>query len=256
MKNTFKIISVVLVAVAIGVMLSSLAVGADKVSGGKHDFSFAGTAANSASIDGTLGNQVCIYCHTPHNAGQTRLLWNKAGNANTTFRLYTSSSTLSPTTNQSALTANSPSLFCLSCHDGKTAMNVLHSGGQGSLASAATPALVGYPTDAKLAYGNTPQIMPGYMFGDPSGPAIGTDNDLTNDHPIGFSYTAAQGEKTAASLNAIGSVDSRIKFFGTSKIVECSTCHNPHADSADATLTPFLVMPNANSALCLSCHNK
>ena len=253
--KSFKKISVVLSVVSIGVILSSFAIGADKVAGGKHDFSFNGTAGNSAGINGTLGNQVCIYCHTPHNAGQTRLLWNKAGNGNTTFRLYTSSGTLSSFANKSVLTANSPSILCLSCHDGKTAMNVLHSGGQGSLASAAS--LVGYPADSRLAYGNTPQILPGYMFGNPnSGPAVGANEDLTNDHPIGFSYTAAQGEKTATNLNAIGSVNIKIKFFGNSKTVECSTCHNPHADGNDLALIPFLVMSNANSALCLSCHNK
>jgi predicted CXXCH cytochrome family protein len=254
MKIKIRKISVVIGSVAAVVLLGTLAMAADKISGGKHDFSFTGTAANAASVNGTLGNQLCIYCHTPHNAGQTRYLWNKAGNGNTTFKLYTSSATLSSVVkNQSALTADSPSLICLSCHDGKTAMNVLHSGGQGALASS-VGGLSGYPAGAALAYGNIPQYMPGYMFGDPSGPAIGTNNDLTNDHPIGFSYTDAQAEKKAANLNL--TIDSRLRLFGTKKKVECSTCHNPHADSNDATLVPFLVMPNANSALCLSCHNK
>lgn len=234
--------------------MSTFAVGADKVSGGLHDFSYNGTATNSASINGTLGNQVCIYCHTPHNAGQKRLLWNKAGNGNTTFKLYTASGTLSSVVkNNSALTSDSPSLICLSCHDGKTAMNVLHTGGQGSLASAV--GLTGYPADARLAHGSTVELMPGYMFGDPdTGPAVGYNDDLTNDHPIGFSYTDAQAEKKAINLHA--TIDSRLKLFGSTKKVECSTCHNPHADSSDASLKPFLAMPNTNSALCLSCHNK
>lgn len=253
MKKTINKISVVFGVIAIGVLLSSFAVGADKVSGGKHDFSFNGTAANNLATDGTLGNQTCIYCHTPHNAGQTRLLWNKAGNGNTTFKLYTSSPTLSNVVKTtSALTADSPSLICLSCHDGKTAMNVLHSGGQGILAS--TAGLSGYPADSRLAFGAAPQVLPEFVFGDP-GPAVGGPaTELTNDHPIGFSYPDAQTEKTATNLHA--TIDARIKLFGPTQKVECSTCHNPHADSNDATLVPFLVMSNANSALCLACHNK
>lgn len=254
MKKTINKITVLFGVIAIGVLLSSFAAGADKVSGGKHDFSFYGTAANSASTDGTLGNQTCIYCHTPHNAGSTRLLWNKAGNGNTVFKLYTSSPTLSNVVrNTSTLTADSPSLICLSCHDGKTAMNVLHSGGQGALAS--TVGLSGYPADARLAYGVTPQVVPELIFGVDPGPGIGgPTTELTNDHPIGFSYPDAQAEKTSTNLHA--TIDARIKLFGASKTVECSTCHNPHADSNDATLVPFLVMSNANSALCLACHNK
>lgn len=254
MKKTINKITVVLGAIAIGVLLSSFAAGADKVSGGKHDFSFNGTAANSASTNGMLGNQTCIYCHTPHNAGQTRLLWNKAGNGNTTFKLYTSSPTLSTIAKASALGLDSPSLICLSCHDGKTAMNVLHSGGQGDLAST-VPGLSGYPADSRLAYGSVPQVLPEFVFGTDPGPGIGGPaTELMNDHPIGFSYPDAQNEKTATNLHA--TIDARIKLFGPSKNVECSTCHNPHADSGDSTLVPFLVMSNANSALCLACHNK
>lgn len=253
-KNT-----VGLALIAVGVMISSLAIAAtSKVAGGMHDFS-AGGISPQFHDSGNVLNQVCVYCHTPHNAGKTRLLWNKATNGNVNFRLYTSSGTLSSFTrgNASALTSDSPSLICLGCHDGKTAMNVLHSGGKGITAAAA--GLIDYPVGSDLAFGNAALIMQNpYIFGDPQpGPALGgtVGDDLTNDHPIGFSYTGAQAEKTAASLHA--AVDSRIKFFGTAKKVECSTCHDPHVDNvANPTQSPFLVMPNTGSALCLACHNK
>lgn len=254
--------SVGLALIAVGVMISSLAIAAtSKVAGGMHDFSASGASPQYHDSGNEL-NQVCVYCHTPHNAGKTRLLWNKATNGNVNFRLYTSSGTLSSVTrNSSALTSDSPSLVCLGCHDGKTAMNVLHSSGKGITAAAA--GLTGYPVGSDLAFGNTALVIQNpYVFGDPQpGPALGggAGDDLTNDHPIGFSYTGAQTEKTGASLRPIGDalLDARIKFFGAAKKVECSTCHDPHVDNAaNPTQSPFLVMPNTGSALCLACHNK
>src|SRR5690349_14810824 len=43
--------------------------------------------------------EVCVFCHTPHNASPSVPLWNKAYDPATagTYRLYTSSSTLSNT---------------------------------------------------------------------------------------------------------------------------------------------------------------
>lgn len=246
------------------VMVSSLASAAvNNVVNSKHNFSFTGTSY-AYHDPNPSSTQVCIYCHTPHNAGQTRLLWNKASNSVTTFRLYTSSSSLTDVVRKnSSLSANSPSLLCLGCHDGKTAMNVLHASGKGSAAA-------GYPAGSRYAYGSAPIVMESslWMFGSYfPGMAIGgtaaeggQGDDLTNDHPIGFSYSAVLGEN-ALGLNSMSEVDSkstsRIRFFGSSNKVECSTCHNPHVDNQNnPSLSPFLVMSNSGSALCLSCHNK
>jgi predicted CXXCH cytochrome family protein len=262
--------TVVLTLIAAGLLLSSFAMAAvSNVANSKHNF----TASGSSPAYHDAANvqpQVCVYCHTPHNAGKTRLLWNKDNNSVTNFRLYTSSGTLTNTVKTaSSLTGNSPSLLCLSCHDGKTAMNVLHASGKGADASAA-----GYPAGSKYAFGNLPIVMEGplWVFGTyiPAmaiGGAVnqgGSGDNLTDDHPIGFSYTGALADNTARASNALNdlaTVDvkstSRIRFFGTSKKVECSTCHDPHVDNANnPTLSPFLVMPNTNSALCLACHNK
>ena len=98
------------------------------------------------------------------------------------------------------------------------------------------------------------------MFGDNTTPdlRVGFGDNLTDDHPIGFSYSAAYTEKIATnSLKNWATMDSAIRFFGTSKKIECSTCHNPHLDSnGDVGFDPFLVKSNADSALCLTCHNK
>lgn len=264
-SKTFVIVSIVSV-----VLLSSLALAApSKVAGGKHDFSASGASFQYHATAGTLGDQVCVYCHTPHNAGQNRLLWNKASGGNNTFKMYTSSDSLSTAVKTTVLSANSPSLICLSCHDGKTAMNVLHTGGSGALATAASPAVVGtYPAGSMLSFGTAPFVMQNmtWMFGGAdTGPAIGgsiSGDDLSNDHPIGFSYQAVLDEspQQAAGLWNTAQVatnsTNRVRFFGAGKMVECSTCHDPHVDNTDGTQNPFLVMPNSGSALCLACHNK
>ena len=61
--------------------------------------------------------QVCIFCHTPHNASRAVPLWNRPAldqPAASAYRLYTSSSTLSTTVKNAVLTATSESLLCLS----------------------------------------------------------------------------------------------------------------------------------------------
>lgn len=267
-KVSKNIVSLVLISTV--VLLSSSAMAAtSKIAGGKHDFTAAGGAFYHDPTPGST--QTCVYCHTPHNAGQTRLLWNKDVKSATTFRLYTSSGTLTNVVRtQSSLSANSPSLLCLSCHDGKTAINVLHTGGKGTSAP-------GYPAGSAFAYGNAELIMPGSttdFFGN-AGPnlAIGrgvndrndfdptTGDNLTDDHPIGFSYSAVLVERSAG-LNPIATPQSAgIRFFGPNNKVECSTCHDPHvnyngATGGDVNLKPFLVMSNSGSALCLKCHNK
>lgn len=274
MRTVYKNILITALLTAATLVATIAQAGSGKVTGGKHDFSPGAPGASQWGNPpaGTLGGQVCIYCHTPHSAGQTRLLWNKASNGNVNFRLYTSSPTLSSVTRTaSSLDSNSPSLLCLSCHDGKTAMNVLHAGAQGSLATAATPPLSDYPVGSRLVYGTTPKYMQsnGYdiITGEPlpGGPMLGgsSGDDLTNDHPIGFSYTAAQSEKTASSLHSITDVGTKsgntIRFFGSTKKVECSSCHDPHIENnqfVNPKQVPFLVMDNDGSKLCLACHNK
>ncbi len=60
------------------------------------------------------GNQVCLPCHTPHNAllNNSQVLWNHALTGET-FAMYTSG------TGQPDV----PSKLCLSCHDGVTAID-------------------------------------------------------------------------------------------------------------------------------------
>lgn len=265
--------TVVMLLIAAVVLTTSLAI-AGNVANTKHNFSIGG---GSNSFQANSINQVCVFCHTPHNAGMNKFLWNKSNLSATTpssFRLYTSSSTLSASVKGLASTPGLTSLLCLGCHDGKTAMNVMHTTPAGANVQAAPTYTAGsYFIEAQGANGFNPVTMPpgAYNFGsgtyDPSNNLGMTSVDplagdnLTDDHPIGFSYSNALTDPgQAALLQTVAYAQARnIRFFGPTNKVECSSCHDPHVDYSAAgnpALKPFLVTSNSGSALCLSCHNK
>jgi len=137
------------------------------------------------------GNQVCLPCHTPHNAllsGEENVLWNHAETGET-FTMYSSS----------AGQPEGPSKMCLSCHDGVTAIdNYGGNGGTGIVitGSAAVgtdlsndhPIGIQYPTDRPGEYNDPSTFDPGIN----NGPGV--------------------------HLVEISGVDR----------VECTSCHEPH----------------------------
>lgn len=233
--------------------------------------------------------EVCIFCHTPHNAQPAVPLWNKV-NPTQAFKMYTSSRSL--TNVAKAVTAPGPeSLLCLSCHDGRTAINVLHNSKVGQDYSGKKKVDIGNDYNdpgAPAELSGTGVPLQFFTFGGIYRANLGqttayntglkrlettnayAGNNLMDDHPISFSYTAAYNEKVSKGSNAlkdINTIDARIRFYGSNMRMECSSCHDPHVaygytfdrvdtGIGDKTLTPFLVRANSGSALCLSCHNK
>lgn len=178
-------------------------------------------------------SQVCVFCHTPHNSTVTRALWNR-NNPTTTFSLYTSGANLENAnwyvgSDKTQLPASSPSLLCLSCHDGTTLL-----GG----------AVAAKPSDAPtitFAANPTGKIASGASLG----------NNLTNDHPISLVYdTVRAAIPTTLNASSGGAVNGLPLAKGQN--LECNTCHNVH----DNTYAPFLRMSNEQSALCRACHIK
>jgi len=187
------------------------------IAGSKHDLSSGG----SSTFKGT-SDQVCIYCHTPHNANADKLipLWNKTTTATDSFTLYSSSS-LQATPGQPA----GVSKACLSCHDGSLAVDSYGVG-------------VGAVTGSKLITGASRSL-------------IGTD--LSNDHPVSFTYNPALVTADGGGLHDPTTL-TEVRLFGTgADQMECSSCHNVHATTG---VSMFLRMNNAGSAMCLKCHNK
>lgn len=207
-------------------------------------------------------DEVCIFCHTPHGGTLNTPLWNRAlpdQSGGSAFTHY-NSTTLSPTLkDDTTRPVNAESLLCMSCHDGTVAMN--------SIVNVSNRTVGGVPND-----GATGKLMTYYDWGvegigavigdapDAAGFGQGRWRDLTDDHPISFSYTSVYNDPGYAEdkLHIVGfAEDKGIRFFGVNKNVECSSCHDPHVNgNANTAYLPFLIMPNTASALCLACHIK
>lgn len=173
------------------------------------------------SGQGWSGGEICIVCHTPHTGDTTVAdapLWNHQLSAVATYTLYAGFD-LQGTVSQ----PSSSSKLCLSCHDGTVAVD---------------------------NYGGTTTGTT-FVTGAAS---VGTD--LSDDHPISIDYNVADtglnpvtdpsgvtGGTTIAADLLVGGTD-----------VECSSCHDVHNQYAAASY--LLVKSNANSGLCLTCHNK
>ena len=88
------------------------------VKGSKHDFTSAASSP-TAYFAGT--SQVCVFCHTTHNAvSSIDPLWNHETNLVQSYQMYDS-----PTLDMTqSLTPHTGSLICLSCHDGTQSATV------------------------------------------------------------------------------------------------------------------------------------
>jgi len=184
----------------------------DSIVGSPHDLS----ASGPGKIHALEEEQVCIFCHAPHNATGQSPLWNRFDHQ-VHYRIYASS-----TTDARIDQPSGPSKMCLSCHDGAMALGLI----------ASRP-----PTD--------PIAMTRRTI--PPGPSDLTE-DLSDDHPIGFRYDRALSNRDAQIKNPdVLSPDLPLGAHGE---VHCTTCHDPHNNK----LGNFLREPTAWSAICLSCH--
>lgn len=234
------------------------------VSGTRHNLS-----STSVNIPGgnyyaaSNEDEVCIFCHTPHGGTMDGPLWNRAVPTSTGFTHY-ASATLSPYMKGVASREVKPeSLLCMGCHDGTISMNSIINN---SNRTGAAPDNSGKMQTMFFGVGS----VIGDIANDGGFGTLGESKNLTDDHPISFSYSSAFNDtantgKLQPIAGGSGARDKGIRFFGpdtgAGNFVECSSCHDPHvnyevANGGDAAYTPFLVMSNAGSALCLACHIK
>jgi len=180
----------------------------------RHNLSVSGPGGIRASSE----DQVCIFCHTPHNSEPNSPLWNRAS-PGSNYVPYSSSTALA-----SPGQPTGSSILCLSCHDGTIALGQVLS----------RPA---------------PISMIGGITTMPTGAArLGTD--LSDDHPISFNYTTTLASQRGELVNP-GSLTGAVKLDKAGQM-QCTSCHDPHNNSNGK----FLVMQNSASALCRTCHVK
>ncbi len=204
--------------------------------------------------------EVCIFCHTPAgdpNAAVTPSWVVNGGDGTTSFITFDDLGRLDP--NRDGV-SGTVSVACLSCHDDAQALGVT--------ADTSSDHPVG------VAYRGA--SVPGVQISDsPTG---------TN---AGGNVTLAQGSETAPARFVDGVniasadfhpttsayIDERIRWWVdtggegmqrtdirlytrhlgegiTVPFIECASCHDPHSEAST-----FLRIENANSALCLGCHD-
>jgi predicted CXXCH cytochrome family protein len=194
--------------------------------------------------------QICIYCHTPHNPRLNVPLWNR-NKAATVAKYYNSPTLTSVTKTNSQIQTDTVSGFCLSCHDGVTTI--------GSIQNRA---------DTGIQAGNA-------IFNNVDGKVMGNiGTDLSNDHPVGMNYNDAYnsldpdqitgGNPEQIATKRLWDPDTVKKTLGNFLFntngasgdngtqMECASCHKVH----DPFNPPFLRVTNNMSHLCLACHNK
>lgn len=203
------------VAVGLTLMLGGQAARAQSMVGHAHDFSTLGFARG----------EICLPCHTPHNAitdangDRVGKLWNHELTT-ATYTLYDGS------TGDATTDFDRVSRLCMSCHDGTVALD---------------------------SFGGQPGTS--FIGGDER---LGTD--LRNDHPVGSmaEYPEAGNAFFNAANNGRLGPNGQLRLQTMdiagvpTKVVGCRTCHTPHYAGFDNQLN----MTNASSALCLSCHIK
>lgn len=261
------------------------------ISNTKHNLSNTISGQNRTTATG----EVCVFCHTPHAADlvtNAPPLWNKRLTTGATYTTYAqlNTATLDADNTYGTTSTGSASLACLSCHDGTQALdNIINAPGSGGYSSDGGGASglswtwangnnERTDSDGKLVTGAITNLTP----------------DLRNDHPIGIAYCGGTSSGSYSSGTTTGCRDGDFRAitlgggtaggsdaqwyvetnFGTGRdksdiilytraistanvpTVECGSCHDPHVETKATNQVAFLRVSQANSGLCLSCHNK
>jgi hypothetical protein len=242
--------------------------------GTHHDFAsgtagtdFLTTQGNTAAGVGNLANQVglCSYCHTPHSAQSTLLLWNHSLSANTFSWdiLKTSGGTFYASM---APTYKGPTVKCLSCHDGSVAIGDVswYKEGPGVFntfkvgSNPLTPGADLISTATGGMKGNHPVGM-AYPFGQSTSTYNGT---TTGGQVVLTEFQADPTTATAvAKIKLYTDTGGAITAGPTAGAtgLECSTCHDPHnkATTDDLFLRAKIAgSTQADGYICTQCHIK
>lgn len=230
----------------------------DGLLGTAHDFSNKSVTGGNGE---TFNTGLCTFCHTPHRAISTLLLWNHTlstatyswdvpkTTAGTTFPTFTGD------------TYKGPTAKCLSCHDGSVAIGDVAWFGEGKPAA---------PLDTtKHTWPDTFNV----------GATGGTLGSMKGNHPVAMPYPYLNAKNT---YNGVTTGDgavlgewqatplANIRIFnddGSGNItagavtaktgIECSSCHDPHNKAAvDDLFLRGMIGGNDTTYICLKCHIK
>ncbi len=205
----------------------------DKVSepGNRHNLSASNTIpgflykATNDPANNPRGQQICVFCHTPHSAnvvGQAPL-WNR-NFSNETFQRYTSLTlhirNIANAQYGAGAKPNGSTRLCLSCHDGVSRLGAVYNGSEITMVK---------------------DVIDGLASFNPS-----TNKMLTGHHPVSFVYLTgfnvgsqtgvAHPELPATYRFMPQSSAGKVKLYDTNRNgngwMQCTTCHDPHQNQS------------------------
>lgn len=178
-------------------------------------------------------DEICKFCHVPHNAVVPKPLWGHALSEVEQYELpqVSRKGGRMPLASQ----PDGSSRLCLSCHDGTVAL--------GDIA--------GEPREVRMT---GPQRLGSGRRG-----FLGTD--LSGDHPISFVVSDGDSEDLPAQVDmgvkplAAINQDLHVRLDRQGKM-QCTTCHDPHSDQhyRPGIVPRFWVKPSYEE-VCLTCHS-
>lgn len=229
--------------------------------GNKHNLSAKARVFNSTSytaanpnlykaLDDPIGNpkgqQICIFCHTPHSANPEGAapLWNRKFSAETFSRYSSPKAWLAIRHSSSASTAaqytagwqpDGASKLCLSCHDGVSSLGDVLNGGPITM--------------------NAGDVISGIASFNPS-----TNKMKTGHHPVSFVYNSTVKD----AINSYKStsdwkypIDPGVSDFVKLKNgkMQCTTCHDAHQNQSHDDLC-YLSTDETQVVTCSSTDNR
>ncbi len=258
--------------------------------GTNHDFaSGSGNQIPNALGAGQVG--LCTYCHTPHKALATKLLWNHTLSSNTFS--WDVAATTAGTTFPTVVgnTYKGPSTKCLGCHDGSVAVGDI--AWYKEQAWPTPSALVNYATAASATLPSSGAVLSTFKMGNLDGTGsstnqflIGPSGNMAGNHPVMMPYpfnnsgstyntstTGAQivltewqadptQNQTTAHIrlfNDDGSGNITAGAVAAKTGIECPSCHDPHNKQAvDNWFLRGMAQGStqADGYICLQCHIK
>lgn len=239
-------------------MAPAIAATVSDVRNTKHNLSVTGPGPVKAVSE----TQVCVFCHTPHGAENIPAapLWNRQLSG-ATYTPYTSNSI---DASDIAATPGGSSKLCLSCHDGTLAI------GSVNVANGQLNPVIqmsGTALDGTMPAGE----------GELTGFTRRLGVDLTNDHPISFTYDTSLALADGELRDPQSSPHIQTRAPGVRAPVplengqlECTSCHDPHIRDQDpAKSIKFLRLSRfqtvnpvggpfneSTDIVCLACHDK
>ena len=195
----------------------------------KHNLSVSGPGPSQATSE----TEICIFCHTPHNASPGAPLWNHELSTVSDYINYWSPTLKSYASAEDAPPIDGFSKLCLSCHDGTVALGAL------------------------INRNENLETVPDYITFGMEG-YIGTD--LSGGHPISIIFDEAlvtvRNADTGLLLLNWPITDKDVKLYPTQggKGIQCTSCHDPHGGKGDSEAPPFW-QKKTYDEVCLVCHN-